>query len=42
MWERLDFDKMTEDERRVASRPLVPWVLIVVLLGSALIAALFG
>jgi hypothetical protein len=38
MWEALDLDEMTDDEKRVASRPLVPWVLIVVMLAGAALA----
>jgi hypothetical protein len=40
MWERLDFEQMTDDEKRIASRPIVPWVLIVVLMGAALVSAI--
>jgi hypothetical protein len=42
MWERIDFDQMTDDEKRIASRPIVPWVLIVVLISSALAAAILS
>jgi hypothetical protein len=42
MWEQVDFEQMTDDEKRIASRPIVPWVLIVVLLGGALAGAFFS